>query len=185
MNLRQALLDLLLLLQGFDEGRFQSVGVLSLKGLLHISRNTLLAYNLDIFANYNESNGKLCMVSISTKGGRGSVLSRARARAHTHTWSILEGGIVCFALLLKLPQRRKVHFALRAAERLLRRRLYGFVFHQEIDDRFQAEQVHEFRVARVRDEVHLWWRWLGWRDLQQCLLQLLAQSHLGGSLTLC
>lgn len=58
VNLRQALLDLLLLLQGFDEGRFQSVGVLSLEGFLHISRNTLLTDNLDIFANYNESHRK-------------------------------------------------------------------------------------------------------------------------------
>lgn len=46
----------------------------------------------------------------------------------------------------------------------------------------QAQQVDELVVGSRRQEVELWGGRLGRRDLQQRLLQLLAQGELSGGL---
>lgn len=87
-----------------------------------------------------------------------------------HTWCILKGCIDRFALLLPLPQRCKVDFTLRAAERLLRWRLRVLFLCDVIDNSFQAQQIDELRIAWIRDEVHFWRWWFWWWNLQQRFL---------------
>lgn len=50
---------------------------------------------------------------------------------------------------------------------------------------FQSHQVDEFIIGCRGQEVELWGRWLGWRDLQEGLLQLLPQREFSCSLTAC
>lgn len=87
-------------------------------------------------------------------------------------------------VLFHLPHRRKIDFTLSTAERLLRLRRCLLVLRQIVDDVLKTQQVNELTVAGIRDEVHLWRRWLGWRNLQQSFFELLAQGELGCRLLL-
>jgi hypothetical protein len=73
------------------------------------------------------------------------------------TWSILESGIASFAGLFPFPHGSKVNFALGTPKRLLGRQPL-LILGQIINNMFQSKQIHKFRVARIRDEIHFW-RW--------------------------
>ena len=47
----------------------------------------------------------------------------------------------------------------------------------EINNVLETNEIYEFGIRRIRNKVHLWWRRLGRRYLQQRLLQLFPQSQ--------
>lgn len=65
-------------------------------------------------------------------------------------------------LFFPLPDWGEVDFALGAAVWLLwETRL--FVLGKIVDNVLQSQKIHEFRIAGIRDEVHLrWWRFGRW-----------------------
>lgn len=68
-------------------------------------------------------------------------------------------------MFLPFPNGSEINFALSATKRLRDERMVFLVLCQIVDDRFEAEQVNELRVAGIRNEVHFgWWR-LGRWDL--------------------
>lgn len=80
-------------------------------------------------------------------------------------WTVLKSGISSFTLFFPFPNRGEVDFALSTTIRLLRQ-VRSFVLGKIVNDIFEPQQVHEFGIARVRNEVHLR-RWRLWRwDLQ-------------------
>ena len=53
-----------------------------------------------------------------------------------------------------------------------------FVFPEDFSDTLlQAHQTNKLRVGRVRYEVHLWWRRLGWWNLEKkCKIKIFVQK---------
>lgn len=96
------------------------------------------------------------------------------------------------ARLVALPDGCEVRAALDALEWIedvlhLGDRLSTFArvaIDNALDRLLETEQRHEVAAADVRNEVHLWCRWL-WRwNLKQRLLQLLPKSHFRRRLSL-
>ncbi len=78
---------------------------------------------------------------------------------------------ITFSAFVPFPRRREVRAALATTEWNW---LYAilFVFIEDLADALlEPEQADELCVGRVRDEVHLWWRWFGWWDLKMNLVR--------------
>lgn len=80
------------------------------------------------------------------------------------SWTVLKSWISSFTLFFPLPNRGEVDFALSTAVRLLRE-IWFLVLGEIVDDVLQPQQIHEFRIAGIGDEVHLRWRRFGRWDL--------------------
>lgn len=90
------------------------------------------------------------------------------------TRCILKCCVNSFALFFPLPKWREINFTLRAAIRLLHWCLCSLLFCDIIDNRFETQQINEFRIAWIRNKIHFWWWRLWWWNLQQSLLQLFS-----------
>lgn len=77
-------------------------------------------------------------------------------------WTVLKSWISSFTLFFPLPDWGEVDFALGAAVWLLWE-TWLFVLGKIVDNVLQSQKIHEFRIAGIRDEVHLrWWRFGRW-----------------------
>lgn len=91
-----------------------------------------------------------------------------RMRQLTFGRPTLERRIANLAVLLPFPHRREIDLALGASIRLRHQAVVVqlvLVLGDVVDDRFEAQHVHELGVARIRYEMHLWRRRLRWRYL--------------------